>query len=90
VDVDPRIRELAGRSQNFGYLLPIEPLLVATGAGAEAFVYAEPNVALFKARQFGEVLVGELVRRLGLQVEGPGGRPPTQLDRIKALVARQA
>jgi hypothetical protein len=33
-------------------------------------VYAEPNVALFKARQFGEVLVGELARRLGLRVEG--------------------
>jgi type I restriction enzyme R subunit len=86
VDVDARIRELASRSQNFGFLLPLEPLLVATGAGAEAFVYAEPNVALFKARQFGEVLVGELVRRLGLRVAGRGGRPPMQLERIKTLV----
>jgi len=86
VDVDARIRDLAGRSQNFGFLLPLEPLLAATGAGAEAFVYAEPNVALFKARLFGELLVSELVRRLGLRVEGRGGGPPTQLERIKTLV----
>jgi type I restriction enzyme R subunit len=86
VDVEARIREFASRSQNFGFLLHLEPLLVATGAGAEAFVYAEPNVALLKARQFGEVLVGELVRRLGLRVEGHGGKPPTQLERIKTLV----
>jgi len=86
VEVDARIRALANRSQNFGFLLPLEPLLAATGEGAEAFVYADPNVALFKARLFGEVLVSELVRRLGLRVTGGGGKPPMQLERIKTLV----
>lgn len=60
-----RIRELAQRSQNFGYLLPYEPLLVAYGAGAEAYVYTDPNGALIKCRQFVESLAQELLARLG-------------------------
>jgi type I restriction enzyme, R subunit len=86
MEVDPRIQELASRSENFGFLLSSEPLLAATGASAEAFTYADSNVALFKARQFGEMLVSELVRRLGLRVAGHAGKPPTQLERIRALV----
>lgn len=60
-----RIRELAQRSQNFGYLLPYEPLLVVYGAGAEAYVYSDPNGALVKCRQFVETLTQELLTRLG-------------------------
>ncbi len=90
MDIGARVRELAGRSHNFGYLLPLEPRLVAAGAGAEVFVYTDPNVALIRARQFGEVLVGDLVRRLGLGVEGADGRPPTQHERINALAYQGA
>ncbi|WP_343965905.1 DEAD/DEAH box helicase family protein, partial [Streptosporangium amethystogenes] len=78
--MDARIQELAGKSSNFGFLLPHEPLLVLYGAGAETVVFTDPNVALFKARQFGEVLATDLVRRGRVRVEGD-----RQVDRLHAL-----
>jgi len=48
---------LARRSPNFGFLLDHEPLLVLDGTEAEAYVYSDPNTALFKARKFGETLL---------------------------------
>lgn len=60
-----RIRELARRSPNFGYLLAYEPLLVQYGAGAEASVFTDPNGALVKCRQFVETLTQELLNSLG-------------------------
>lgn len=80
VSPDPVLVELAGRSHNFGFLLAHLPLLVAYGAGAEAAVYTDPNVALFKARQFGEVLAADLVRRGRVRVEGD-----RQIDRLRGL-----
>jgi type I restriction enzyme R subunit len=68
--VDERIRELARRSPNFGYLLDHEPLLVLDGAEAEAYVYSDPNTALFKARKFGETLALKLVAVGRIQVSG--------------------
>ena len=47
-------------SANFGFLLKHEPLLVLHGAGAEAAIFTDPNVATYKARQFGEVLSADL------------------------------
>ena len=47
-------------SANFGFLLKHEPLLVLYGAGAEAAIFTDPNVATYKARQFGEVLSADL------------------------------
>ncbi|MFI7038210.1 DEAD/DEAH box helicase family protein [Microbispora rosea] len=78
--MNARIGELAGRSPNFGFLLPHEQLLVLYGAGAEASVFTDPNVALFKARQFSEVLAIDLVRRGRVRTEGD-----RQVDRLRAL-----
>jgi type I restriction enzyme, R subunit len=78
--MDERIKALADASANFGYLLPHEPLLVLYGAGAEAAIFSDPNVALFKARQFGEVLATDLVRRGRVRVEGD-----RQVDRLRSL-----
>ena len=78
--MDQRIRVLADASANFGFLLPHEPLLVLYGAGAEAAIFTDPNVAIYKARQFGEVLATDLVRRGRVRVEGN-----RQVDRLRAL-----
>ncbi|GAA4189621.1 DEAD/DEAH box helicase family protein [Microbispora amethystogenes] len=67
---DPRLRDLAGRSPNFGFLLRHEPLLVAYGAGAEAIVFTDPNGALIKCRQFIEVLTAVMIRSTGIPVDG--------------------
>lgn len=68
--MDERIRELARRSPNFGFLLDHEPLLVLDGTEAEAYVYSDPNTALFKARKFGETLAAKLVAAGRIQVSG--------------------
>ena len=68
--MDERIRELARRSPNFGFLLDHEPLLVLDGTEAEAYVYSDPNTALFKARKFGETLATKLVAAGRIQVSG--------------------
>lgn len=79
-EVDARVLELRKTSANFGFLVPHEPLLVLYGAGAEATVFDDPNVALIKGRQFGEVLATALVREFGIRVEGDD-----QATRVKAL-----
>ena len=78
--MDERIRELARRSPNFGFLLDYEPLLVLDGAEAEAYVYSDPNTALFKARKFGETLAEKLVATGRIQVSGT-----SQYSRLAAL-----
>lgn len=67
---DERLRLLAERSANFGFLLAHEPLLVSYGATAESCVYTDPNAALVKARQFGESLADALPS--GWACPGPG------------------
>ena len=74
------VGRLADRSPNFGHLSQYEPLLATCGAAAEAYVYNDPNAALFKARLFGETLATYLVRRIGVSVHGD-----RQVDRIRAL-----
>ena len=74
------VGRLADRSPNFGYLSAYEPLLATCGAAAEAYVYSDPNAALFKARLFGETLATYLVRRIGVSVQGT-----RQVDRVRAL-----
>lgn len=78
--IDPRLLAAARRSVNFGLLEPIEPLLALYGAGAESTAYDDPNGALVKCRQFGEVLVEQLLRRSSTRVESS-----RQVDRIRAL-----
>ncbi|WP_422733017.1 DEAD/DEAH box helicase family protein [Micromonospora sp. WMMD558] len=75
-----QIDELARRSQNFGFLAPHEPLLVLDGAGAETYVYSDPDAALFKARRFGETLAKKLVALTQTRVDGT-----TQHARLQAL-----
>lgn len=78
--IDPALLAVARRSVNFGLLEAIEPLFVLYGAGAEASVYTDPNGALIKCRQFGEVLVEQLLRRSSTCVESS-----RHVDRIRAL-----
>ena len=78
--MDERIRELARRSLNFGFLLDHEELLVLDGAEAEAYIYTDPNAALFKARRFGETLAAKLVAAGRIRVDGS-----TQYARLAAL-----
>jgi type I restriction enzyme, R subunit len=74
------IDELARRSQNFGFLLEYEPLLVMDGAAAESYIYADPDAAMAKARRFTETLAKLLVGRTQVRVRGS-----SQDARIKAL-----
>ena len=80
VGIDPRLVEVARTSPNFGILADIEPLLAIYGAGAEASVYTDPNGALVKCRQFGEVLAKQLVIRSRTRCDSE-----RQVDRIRAL-----
>jgi type I restriction enzyme R subunit len=50
VTVDPRLRELARRTPNFGFLLAHEAVLVEYGAAAESMVFTDPNTSMIKAR----------------------------------------
>ncbi|WP_308377755.1 DEAD/DEAH box helicase family protein [Streptomyces sp. ISL-98] len=76
-ETQARIKDLAASSANFGFLEPIEPLLVLFGAGAEANLYADPRAALSRATQFGEVLATELTRLAGVSL--PGGEQAARL-----------
>ena len=78
--VDPGLIDAAKQSVNFGVLAPIEPLLAIYGAGAESGVYTDPNGALIKCRQFGEVLAEQLIQRSGTRFDGS-----RQVERITTL-----
>ncbi len=78
--MDQQIEEFARRSQNFGFLAQHEPLLVLDGATAESHVYTDPDVAMFKARRFGETLARKLVSLTQTRVNGT-----TQHARLQAL-----
>ena len=80
VDIDRRLIDAASTSPNFGALVAVEPLLAVYGAGAESTIYADPNGALVKCRQFGEVLAEQLVIRTRTRCDGD-----RQVDRITAL-----
>ncbi|MBF6357406.1 DEAD/DEAH box helicase family protein [Nocardia higoensis] len=78
--IDSRLLDAARKSVNFGSLAAIEPLLTIYGAGAESSVYTDPNGALIKCRQFGEVLAEQLIRRSGTRFNGS-----KQIERIQTL-----
>ena len=69
------------RSPNFGHLAEAEPLLVELGARAERYVFDDPNTALFKLRQFGEVLAQQAASRVGVYVSGE----EPQVDTLRRL-----
>ena len=78
--VDPQVRELAERAPNFGYLLEHEPLLVTYGATAEVYLFADPNTAMIKCRQFGEALTARAFIQFGLP-----NMPQKQYQRLTVL-----
>lgn len=61
-------------SPNFGHLAAADPLLAQHGAKAERFLFEEPITALFKLRQFGEVLAQQAAAHTGMYTSSP--RPP--------------
>jgi type I restriction enzyme R subunit len=80
------LADLAAASANFGFLLPLEPLLLLYGAGAEADAHARPERSLAQVRQFAEVLSTESARLLGPNsadstADGPVQRALTELRR---------
>ncbi|ONH23958.1 hypothetical protein BL253_31555 [Pseudofrankia asymbiotica] len=79
--MDRRYAQLADRSPNFGYLLPLDRDLVVSGATAESYVWTDPVASLMKARLFGERLARQLVASTGLPVSDTA----TQFVRINAL-----
>ncbi|WP_426567784.1 DEAD/DEAH box helicase family protein [Streptomyces canus] len=85
VAVEEALEGLAAASANFGFLLPLEPLLLVYGAGAEADAHARPKRSLAQARQFAEVLTAESVRLLGPDsTDGPVLRALAELRRSGA------
>lgn len=78
--MDEQFRELARTSQNFGFLLRHEPLLVLDGATAESYVYSDPDAAMWKARRFTETLAKRLVWLSQTRISGN-----EQAKRVKAL-----
>ena len=78
--MDGQFKQLAQRSQNFGFLLQHEPLLVLDGATAESYVYSDPDAAMWKARRFTETLAKLLIWQSQTKVGGND-----QAKRVKAL-----
>ncbi|MFB7760555.1 DEAD/DEAH box helicase family protein [Streptomyces xiamenensis] len=86
VAAEEALAELAAASANFGFLLPLEPLLLLYGADAEANAHSRPERSLHQARQFADVLTDERARLLGPEsvdgaADGPVHRALTELRR---------
>jgi type I restriction enzyme R subunit len=77
---EDRIRELAEQAPNFGYLLQHESLLVVHRAGAESYVFSDPNTSMIKARQFGDALAETAFLKLGLP-----SMPDKQFQRLNIM-----
>lgn len=71
----------AAHSPNFGHLASTDPLLAQHGATAERFVFDEPITALFKLRQFGEVLAQQAAANTGMYVSPE----ESQIDLLRRL-----
>ncbi|HEV7589422.1 MAG TPA: type I restriction-modification system endonuclease, partial [Longimicrobium sp.] len=69
-------------SLNFGFLADYDPLLVRLGGLAEVYADHDPNTAIIKLRQFGEVMLQQAAGRLGI---GKRGAPPNQAELIREL-----
>jgi type I restriction enzyme, R subunit len=70
------------RSLNFEFLKSHEPMLLKLGKAAERYCFEDPNVSLYKLRQFGEVLAQVVARRLRVEV------PNDQVGLLRSLCER--
>lgn len=66
------------RSPNFGFLSKHDPVLVQLAAFAERYVFEDPNSALIKLRQYGELLSRHTAAYLGVAV-------PERSDQVAVL-----
>jgi type I restriction enzyme, R subunit len=72
------------RSLNFEFLKTHEPLLTQLGAAAERYCFEDPNVSLYKLRQFGELLAQLAAGSIGLTV----ARDTNQMTLLRDLESR--
>ena len=56
-------------SPNFDFLKSVNPLLVELGARAELYALEDPNTAMLKIRQLGELLAQTVAARFGIQTD---------------------
>ena len=76
------IQDSAGyASPNFAHLAKVVPLLALQGVKAERYVFEDPVTALFRLRQFGEVLAQQAAASTGLFVSGD----EPQVDLLRRL-----
>lgn len=66
VSFQAKAAEALLNSPNFGFLADHHPLLVCYAALAERYVFDDPNTALIKLRQFGELLAEQVAAYHGL------------------------
>jgi type I restriction enzyme R subunit len=77
-------RDSAGfASPNFAHLARVLPLLALHGVKAERYVFEDPATAVFKLRQFGEVLAQQAAASTGMFVD----RQEPQVDLLRRLKA---
>jgi hypothetical protein len=69
------------RSQNFGFLLAVSPMLEMIASFAEAYLAEDPNGSLTKTRQWAEIVAKRVAAKVGL----PVGPDESQLDALKKL-----
>ena len=67
---------------NFSMLVSLSPELAKIGNQAERYFSEDPNTALLKLRQFGELLAQELAARFGVRQGVP---QESQVDLIRKL-----
>src|SRR5215510_3306266 len=72
-------------SPNFAFLTKYDEVLVRHAALAERYVFDDPNSALLKLRQFGELLAQHAAAYTGVAVE----EHDSQLELINTLLERQ-
>lgn len=77
------------RSPNFQFLLPVNPLLVELGARAEHYALEDPNTAMIKVRQLGELLAQLVAAKFGIETT-LDSKPKDQRTLIDDLFRSQA
>jgi len=68
-------------SPNFSFLSKVDTLLVELAARAETYAFTDPNSALVKTRQIGELLVRQIFAKRGRSIEAES----KQIERIREL-----